>query len=44
MACNGPQGCFRDATLDCITAFDALEHIPDDVGTLREIRRMLRPG
>lgn len=44
VACNGPHGCFRDATLDCITAFDALEHIPDDEGTLREIRRMLRPG
>lgn len=44
VACNGPQGCFRDQTLDCITAFDALEHIEDDVGTLREIRRMLRPG
>jgi SAM-dependent methyltransferase len=44
VACNGPQGCFGDATLDCITAFDALEHIQDDVGTLREIHRMLRPG
>ncbi|MGQ0552578.1 MAG: class I SAM-dependent methyltransferase [Planctomycetota bacterium] len=44
VACNGPDGCFADGTLDCITAFDALEHIPDDVGTLREIHRMLKPG
>ncbi len=44
VACNGPNGCFRDGSLDCITAFDALEHIEDDVGTLREIHRMLKPG
>ena len=44
VACNGPHGCFRDASLDCVTAFDALEHIEDDVGTLREIHRMLKPG
>ena len=44
LACNGPSGCFRDASLDCITAFDALEHIEDDIGTLREIHRMLKPG
>jgi len=44
VASNGPAGCFRDGSLDCITAFDALEHITDDTGTLREIRRMLKPG
>ena len=44
VACNGPQGCFLDASLDCITAFDALEHIDDDTGTLRDIHRMLKPG
>jgi SAM-dependent methyltransferase len=44
VASNGPQGCFRDESLDAITAFDALEHIEDDAGTLRDIRRMLRPG
>lgn len=44
VACNGPAGCFGDESIDCITAFDALEHIPDDVGTLREIHRMLKPG
>jgi 2-polyprenyl-3-methyl-5-hydroxy-6-metoxy-1,4-benzoquinol methylase len=44
VACNGPHGCFRNASLDCVTAFDALEHIEDDVGTLREIHRMLKPG
>jgi len=44
VACNGPQGCFRDASLDCVTAFDALEHIRDDELALREIFRMLKPG
>ena len=44
VACNGPHGCFRDASLDGVTAFDALEHIEDDAGTLREIHRMLKPG
>ncbi len=44
VACNGPSGCFLDESLDCVTAFDALEHIEDDEGTLREIHRMLRPG
>jgi ubiquinone/menaquinone biosynthesis C-methylase UbiE len=44
VACNGPQGCFLDASLDCITAFDALEHIEDDELALREIFRMLKPA
>ena len=44
VACNGPQGCFLDDSLDCITAFDALEHIEDDALALREIFRMLKPG
>jgi SAM-dependent methyltransferase len=44
VASNGSQGCFRDGSLDCITAFDALEHIEDDRSTLREIARMLKPG
>jgi SAM-dependent methyltransferase len=44
VACTGHEGCFADASLDCITAFDALEHIEDDVGALREIERILKPG
>jgi SAM-dependent methyltransferase len=44
VACNGPHGCFLDASLDCVTAFDALEHIEDDELALREIFRMLKPG
>ncbi|HZL99657.1 MAG TPA: class I SAM-dependent methyltransferase [Planctomycetota bacterium] len=44
VACHGTQGCFRDASLDCVTAFDALEHIEDDELALREIYRMLKPG
>jgi SAM-dependent methyltransferase len=44
VACNGPHGCFADASLDCVTAFDALEHIQDDRAALREIFRMLKPG
>ena len=44
VACTGHEGCFADASLDCITAFDALEHIEDDVGAMREIERILKPG
>lgn len=32
------------ASADCITALDVLEHIADDHGAAREIRRVLRPG
>jgi SAM-dependent methyltransferase len=35
---------FEDATFDLITAFDVLEHIDDDLGTLREMYRVMRPG
>jgi SAM-dependent methyltransferase len=32
------------ATVDCVTALDVLEHIPDDHGAVAEIGRVLRPG
>lgn len=32
---------FKSNTFDVITALDVIEHIDDDVGALREIRRML---
>lgn len=44
VASHGPLAPFRDGSFDCITAFDALEHIEDDIGTLREFYRMLKPG
>ena len=44
VASHGPVAPFVDGVFDCITAFDALEHIEDDVGTLREFHRMLKPG
>ncbi len=44
VACNGSEGCFETESLDCITAFDALEHIEDDVAAMAEIYRMLKPG
>lgn len=44
VASHAPASPFLDSSFDCITAFDALEHIEDDVGTMREIFRMLKPG
>ena len=44
LASHGTHGPLRDDSLDCVTAFDALEHIEDDVGAMREIFRMLKPG
>jgi SAM-dependent methyltransferase len=35
---------FADATFDLVTTLDVIEHIGDDVGALRELRRVLRPG
>lgn len=44
LASHGTHAPFRDDSLDCITAFDAIEHIEDDVGALREMHRALKPG
>lgn len=44
VASHGPQAPFREGVFDAVTAFDALEHIQDDAGTLLEIHRMLKPG
>lgn len=35
---------FGDASFDVITAFDLIEHIPDDRLIMAEIHRVLRPG
>lgn len=32
------------ASFDLVSAFDVLEHIPDDSGALRDLRRALEPG
>lgn len=34
----------EDNSVDCAISFHALEHVYDPMGTLREIRRVLRPG
>jgi SAM-dependent methyltransferase len=33
-----------DGTFDLITCLDVIEHVPDDVGALRELLRVSRPG
>jgi SAM-dependent methyltransferase len=35
---------FPDGSFDRIIAAEVLEHIPDDVGAIRELARVLRPG
>ena len=35
---------FADATFDRVICSEVLEHIPDDVGAMRELARVLRPG
>jgi SAM-dependent methyltransferase len=34
----------RTAAFDVIVCFHVLEHIPDDLGAMAELRRCLRPG
>jgi SAM-dependent methyltransferase len=33
---------FDDASFDCVTSFGVLEHVQDDLGSMHEIRRVLR--
>jgi SAM-dependent methyltransferase len=35
---------FRDAAFDAVICTETLEHLPDDVGAIREIGRILQPG
>ena len=35
---------YEDDSFEVVTALDVIEHLDDDVGGLREIRRVLRPG
>lgn len=33
---------FADASFDCVTSFGVLEHVSDDLGSMHEIRRVLK--
>ncbi len=35
---------FEDGKFDLVTALDVVEHLDDDLGALKEFRRVLRPG
>ena len=41
---HGNQLPIPDASLDLVTAFDTIEHIPQEMETLEECFRILRPG
>ena len=35
---------FKPGSFDLIALLDVLEHVPDDMGSLKEIRKLLKPG
>lgn len=35
---------FADGAFDCVIASEVLEHVPDDLAVMAELRRVLRPG
>lgn len=41
---DGTNMPFKDGSFDVVTAFDTIEHIPDDLAAFRECLRVLRPG
>ena len=41
---SGPPLPFAAESFDLITALDVIEHVDDDGGLLRELRRLVRPG
>lgn len=42
--CDGCKLPFATGSFDLCTAWDVLEHVPDDQAMLRELSRVLRPG
>ena len=44
MPCTNSLVDIPDSSLDCIFSFHVLEHLPDPIGTLRDLKEKLRPG
>ena len=44
MTASGHALPIADDSFDFVGLFDTIEHIPDDAGVLREVRRILKPG
>jgi SAM-dependent methyltransferase len=44
LRCNIERMPFADRSFDLVTCLDVIEHTPDDRDTMRELRRVTRPG
>jgi SAM-dependent methyltransferase len=44
LCASGDCLAIADASVDVVTSFETIEHVPDDVGLIKEFRRVLKPA